>query len=186
MGLLSACTRPPGWPEQRGAGVRVGASQGCGKGRQAAAVTNINAMLADVSNGFAFTPLLILSHTQLCVQQVCFCPWIHTHTHTHSTTEWWLIFQVGQSKCVNFEMCELSVAFACVSLSALLSIKLYYFCAYRAWPFLFCDVFSLFWRAAVSFCVYPQHYNLYDTCKQKKDLIFSNGSSPSRPEEINI
>ena len=42
----------------------VGALQGCGKGKQAAAVTYINATPADVSNGFAFTPLCILGHTQ--------------------------------------------------------------------------------------------------------------------------
>lgn len=37
-------------------GVKVGPSQGCGKGKQAATVTYINATPADVSNGFTFTP----------------------------------------------------------------------------------------------------------------------------------
>lgn len=31
-----------------------------------------------------------------------------------------------------------------------------------------------------------EYYNLHGSCKQKKDLIFAHGSSPSRPEEINI
>ncbi len=63
----------------------MGASQDCGKGKQAAAVTYIDATPADVSNGCVHTSEHTRSHTIMCSEHA-FAP-KHTQARTHTHTQ---------------------------------------------------------------------------------------------------
>lgn len=95
-----------------GCGGEVGALQDCGKGKQAAAVTYIDATPADVSNGCVHTSVHTRSHTIICNKCAFASEHAQAHTHTHTTDlsseELQLIFHEGQSKCVKYKMCEFS------------------------------------------------------------------------------
>lgn len=91
------------------------------------------------------------------------------------------MFQVGQSRGVNFPLCRhphTSLAevydfwyriFTVAKVVMLLGVCCSYV-GYKNWPLLFSNVFSPCWRAKASHSVYPEDYILLHSWKQKKDL----------------